>query len=69
MNEVFEVRRLTPEGLKKAQEIAEAFDQLLTRLETVCVTDGRDLALVRTKLQEACFFAKRALARLHSEVT
>lgn len=61
MHAQFAVHILNEEGKRKAQEIAHSFDDLLTRLEAIC-PEGRHLALVRTKLEEACFFAKKAMA-------
>jgi hypothetical protein len=58
----FSVHVLNPEGMKKARDIAKSFSTLLTEVEEVCGTDGREMALVRTHLQEAAFFAKRAMA-------
>lgn len=72
MNQEFSVHRLNPEGLKKAEQIAEGFDALLTNIlklatpanaQTV-VTKSREVSLLRTKLEEACFFAKKAIANL-----
>ena len=61
MNEAFQVHRLNEDGLEKAQELAEAFDDLLSFTDSVGV-DPRLNAIVRTKLEEACFFAKKSLA-------
>lgn len=63
----FEVYILNAEGERKAEEIAEMFSDLLANLELV-VPDGRDLSIVKTKLQEACFFAKRGMAQFNREV-
>lgn len=52
---------LSMTGKSKANVIAKSFDTLLTELEAVC-PDGREMAIVRTKLEEACFFAKKAMA-------
>jgi hypothetical protein len=62
----FAVHMLTEEGKKHAKEIAEAFDACLTRLEVVC-PDGRHMSVVKTKLEEACFFAKKAMAEVNSQ--
>lgn len=61
MHAQFAVHMFTPEGKTKAVEIAEGFDVLLTRLEAIC-PEGRHLALVRTNLETACFYAKKAMA-------
>lgn len=70
MNEEFQVHMLNEEGKRKARLIAEAFDQLLTTLTlaegavdsfSLCPA-GREMSIVRTKLEEASFFAKKAMA-------
>lgn len=53
---------LNSSGKALALAVAETFSETLTRLENVCGKEGRDMALVRTKLEEANFFAKRAMA-------
>jgi len=58
----FKVHMLNEEGMSKAVGIADGFSHLLTGLELICGADGREMALVRTKLQEAAFYAKRAMA-------
>lgn len=58
----FKVHRLTEAGLAKAEDLAHAFSGFLDEVEVLCGTEGREMAIVRTKLQEASFFAKRALA-------
>lgn len=61
MNKEFAVHILNPPGKEKAQAIAAAFDSCLEQLKTMC-PDGRNLSIVKTKLEEACFFAKKAMA-------
>lgn len=61
MNVLFEVHRLNEKGLGKAANIASFFDELLYQVEALCPA-GRELALVKTKLEEACFYAKKAMA-------
>ena len=58
----FDVHMLNESGIAKARAIAETFSAALTDLESQCGSDGREMAVVRTKLQEAAFFAKRAMA-------
>jgi len=66
MDTAFEVHKLNSRGLDKAREIAQNFDDLLAHLGTLCLAAGatgsREFALVRTKLEEACFFAKKGMA-------
>lgn len=62
VREEFSVHRLNNEGLTKADVIATAFSRLLDHLEEVCGKEGREMALVRTLLQQCAFYAKRAMA-------
>ena len=59
---LFDVHKLNEGGLIKAAMIRDHFQNLLDQLEAIAGADGRDMAIVRTKLQEANFFAKRAMA-------
>lgn len=59
----FKVHMLNESGKRKARQLAEGFSILLDGVEAAGVT-GRDLALVKTKLEEACFAAKRGMASL-----
>lgn len=61
MHAQFRTYRLNEAGQQKAQHISEAFDELLTKLEGL-VPEGRQLALCRTQLEQACFFAKKGMA-------
>lgn len=61
MDPLFQVHRLNKYGLAKAGAIAGSFDELLYTLTDLCPA-GRELAIVKTKLEEACFFAKKAIA-------
>lgn len=61
MNPLFRTHKLSPSGFTKAIAIAKAFDTLLGTLEAYC-TNGREFAILKTKLEEACFFAKKAMA-------
>lgn len=60
MNKEFQVPVLSESGLEKARFIADAFDELLDKLDEVCES-CRELAITRTKLEEACFFATKAM--------
>lgn len=61
MRSEFQVHMLNEQGKAKAAAIAEVFSEALDKLEKLDV-DGRELALVKTKSEEACFFAKRSMA-------
>jgi len=58
---LFKVHKLNAVGLQKAGELADAFSQLLSKLEEIC-PEGREFSLVKTKLEEASFFAKKSMA-------
>lgn len=65
MYQEFKVHILTEEGKRKAEKIAEAFDECLYKLIDLRGGDenpSRYMSLVRTKLEEACFFAKKDMA-------
>jgi hypothetical protein len=64
MNAEFEVHILNEDGIIKAQEIASAFNDLLNEVEAITGHTGRYPAIVRTKLEEAAFFSKKAMAVL-----
>jgi hypothetical protein len=61
VNPEFEVHMLNERGIDKANQIAKAFDDLLNNLKVLC-PEGRQLAIVKTKQEEASFFAKKAMA-------
>jgi hypothetical protein len=60
---IFEVHMLNESGKGKAVQIAGDFSALLGGLQLIC-PEGRELAIVKTKLEEACFFAKKAMANV-----
>lgn len=60
-NPEFAVHMLNEAGKANAHDLRDAFDDLLNRLEQLC-NPGREFSIVKTKLEEACFFAKKSLA-------
>ena len=64
MNPEFEVHVLSKHGLERAVSIAESFDILLKSLMVMC-PHCREFSIAKTKLEEACFFAKKAMAISH----
>lgn len=61
MHQAFKVHRLNSIGMNKAHVIGEHFDHLLEHLQLLC-PPGPKMNIVATKLEEACFFAKKAMA-------
>lgn len=61
MNDNFKTHLLNEQGIAKARQLSEHFDRLLDECKSLGVSD-RYLALVATKLEEACFFAKKSIA-------
>ena len=61
MHPQFTFHALNDQGKDRAGKVAEAFDGLRSQLELLC-PEGRELALVRTNLEIASFFAKKAVA-------
>jgi hypothetical protein len=59
---LFATYKLNDAGRAKAQSIAEAFTELLLDLEQLGALEGRHGSLVKTKLEEACQAAKKAVA-------
>jgi hypothetical protein len=62
MNREFEVHMLNESGRVKAAAIASAFDECMDKLLKVNPEPSREMSIARTKLEEACFFAKKAMA-------
>lgn len=61
VNKEFQVHRLNEHGINLAKDIASIFDSALDQLSTYC-SAGREWSIVKTKMEEACFFAKKAMA-------
>lgn len=61
---LFQFHRLNDDGIKKVEEIASHFTELLRQLRIVCPENTREFAIVKTKLEEAGFFAKKAMANV-----
>lgn len=58
---MFESKKLNDEGLCKLGMIRDAFTSTLNKLELTC-PEGREFSIVKTKLEEACFFAIKSVS-------
>ena len=58
---MFESKKLNDEGLCRIEIVKEAFKGLLNKLEFSC-PEGREFSIVKTKLEEACFYAVRSVS-------
>ncbi len=68
MRPEFAGHRLTDAGVEAAKAISSIFNHCLASLEEHC-PPGRHTAILRTKLEEACFFAKKAMAGVDGNST
>lgn len=57
----FQVHLLNRAGVEKANDIAEGFSKLVDWLEKI-VPAGRYQSLMKTNLEQACWFAKKGMA-------
>lgn len=64
MDPLFQVHMLNDEGIRKAQKLAIAFDDLITELRVLCPENTREFSIVKTYLETASFFAKKSIACL-----
>ncbi len=58
----FKVHTLNAEGIEKAILLRDVFNSTLDALLNLCPTPCREMSIVKTKLEEAYFFSKKALA-------
>lgn len=59
--DLYGFHKLNSDGQEKAVQIAKLFDDLTAQLQVLC-TESRAFSITKTKLEEACFFAKKAMA-------
>jgi len=60
-NQIFKFHKLNETGIDKAKQIQDIFTTTLRTLESL-LPASRELSVVTTKLEEACFFAKKGMA-------
>ena len=65
---LFSFTTMTDVGKIKSQYISEVFSTLLYALEDTLPGNNREFAIAKTKLEEASFFAKKALRNYKENV-
>lgn len=60
---LFQFHKLNERGVAQAQDVAIYFSCLLDSLTAVCPA-SREFSIVKTKLEEAAFFAKKSIANV-----
>lgn len=58
----FGFHKLNDQGQQKAINIQVIFENCLAFLEQEIDTSNREFSICKTKLEEACFFAKKSMA-------
>ena len=59
MNKEFTTQSLNEKGIEVVNGVRGLFNELLNELEQYC-PPSREFSIVRTKLEEACFFAVKS---------
>jgi hypothetical protein len=63
INALFKVHMLNEAGIAKAKKLAEDFSTLAEVIDAIAGGEqSREMSIVKTKLEEAAFFAKKAMA-------
>ena len=63
MRKEFAFHKLNEDGQKKAVVFAEAYNQLADLLQAKIGEGSPELTLAFRKLEESCFYAKKAMAQ------
>lgn len=61
IHELFKSNELDPIGAGNIEAISLMFSKLLDGLEIMCLKDSRHFNLCKTKLEEACMYAKKSM--------
>jgi hypothetical protein len=63
MNPEFDTHKLNARGLETVDFLSEKFNDLLNDVWFVLSPEGREIDIVRQKLEEACFFACKGVSK------
>lgn len=61
MHKEFEFIKLKDEAIKECNDVAILFSTFWDNIQTMC-PPGRELSIVKTKLQEASYFSKKSIS-------
>ena len=64
INSLFTFHKLNQKGIDRAVTIAEAYTTLVNLINELVPNNSREKSVAFTKLEEASFFTKKAMAQL-----
>ena len=64
MRKEFQVHKLNEEGIKKAVVLAELYHTLAETVQSEIREGSPELTIAFRKLEESCFYAKKAMAQV-----
>jgi hypothetical protein len=62
INKLFDSPQITDEGIEKIKHCRNEFSLFLNALSVLDPNGGREFSIVKTKLEEACFFMNKSIA-------
>jgi hypothetical protein len=68
INPLFSHEALTEDGVAKVQLLRQAFTCLLEAVEETLPGNSREISIIRTKLEEASFYAVKAVRNYKENV-
>jgi uncharacterized protein YutD len=63
MRKEFKFHKLNSDGIVKARKIAITYDELADYICEICKSGSPELTIALRKLEESCFYAKKAMAQ------
>jgi hypothetical protein len=58
---LFSTVQLSSEGLRKVNTLRESFTEMVEIIEAILPGNSREISIIRTKLEEASFYAVKAV--------